>query len=81
VSYGQLIEAAGSIPSNIREAYGRRDGAERKAFFRYARGSAEETDERLRSNLAANRIEQACFWRLHNRLTVIIRMLTKLIGD
>jgi len=78
---GQLSEAAESIPSNIREGYGRRAGPERKAFFRHARGSAEETDERLRSNFAAKRVEAARFWRLHNRLTVVIRMLTKLIGE
>ena len=48
----QLRKAAQSIGANIREAYGRRVGPERNQFFRYARASAEETDEHLRSNLS-----------------------------
>jgi four helix bundle protein len=77
----QLQEAAGSIPSNIREGYGRRCGPERNQFFRYARGSAEETDERLRANFAAKRLHAKLFWRLHNRLAVITRMLNALMSD
>src|SRR5688500_17777654 len=43
----QLEESAGSITSNIREGLGRREGPERNQFYRHARGSAEETDDRL----------------------------------
>jgi four helix bundle protein len=75
----QLRRSAGSITANIREANGRREGAERNQFFRYARGSAEETDEHLRTNFRANRMAATVYWRLHNRLTVIARMLTALI--
>jgi four helix bundle protein len=57
---GQLRDAAGSITANIREAYGRREGAERNQFFRFARGSAEETAEHLRTTL----LQSA--WRTHD---------------
>ena len=77
----QLGESAESIPANIREAYGRRQGAERNQFFRVARSSTEETDEHIRSNHAAHRIEKARYWRLHNRLTVIHKMLCRLLGE
>lgn len=77
----QLRDAASSIAANIREAYGRREGAERKQFLRYARGSVEETDEHLRTNYAAKRITARDYWKLHNRLAVIARMLTRLLGE
>jgi four helix bundle protein len=77
----QLREAIGSIAANIREAYGRRPGPDRNQFFRYARGSAEEGDEHLRANYAANRISSTRYWRAHNRLAVIVRMLTRLLHD
>src|SRR3954469_5708497 len=77
----QLRNAAASIAANIREGYGRRAGGERNQFLRYARGSVEETDEHLRANYAATRIPTTTYWRLHNRLVVIARMLTKLTHD
>ena len=77
----QLSEAAGSITANIREAYGRRAGAERNQFFRFARGSAEETDEHLRANFAAKRVDPKRYWRIHNRLIVIRKMLTGLLNQ
>ena len=76
----QLRESAGSITSNIREAYGRRPGAERKQFLRFARGSAEETDERLRSNYRRNNMPEKTYWRLHHRLMVIVKMLTAMMS-
>lgn len=75
----QLRESAGSIAANIREAYGQRRGRGRSKFFVHARGSAEETDEHLRTNFNARRIRDDVFWRLHNRIAVIVRMLAKLI--
>ncbi|MEX2179799.1 MAG: four helix bundle protein, partial [Gemmatimonadaceae bacterium] len=75
----QLREAAGSIAANIREGYGRRPGAERNQFLRYARGSAEEADEHLRVNVQRERIAAAQYWRLHNRLVVIAKMLGSLM--
>jgi len=77
----QLRDAAESIAANIREAYGRRRGAERNQFFRFARGSAEEADEHLRANYAANRLHAKRYWRTHNRLTVIMRMLGSLMEN
>ena len=75
----QLRKAADSITSNIREAYGRLPGADRQLFLRYARGSAEESDEHLRANFAAGRLAPVSYWRLHNRLVVIVRMLSALM--
>jgi four helix bundle protein len=77
----QLREALESITANIREGYGRRSGPERNQFFRHARGSAEEADEHLRANYAAKIVQSGTYWRAHNRLVVIRRMLTTLIGD
>src|SRR5688500_15657191 len=68
----QLQDSAGSMSANIREALGRREGPERNQFIRFARGSAEETDEHLRANYAVGRLPEPHYWRLHNRLTTII---------
>jgi four helix bundle protein len=75
----QLQESAQSIPANIREAYGRDAGRDRKQFLRFARGSAEETDEHLLSNRSAHRLEDKQYWRLHHRLVLAIKMLNSLI--
>jgi four helix bundle protein len=76
----QLLASAESIVANIREGYGRREGPERNSFFRYARASAEETDEHLRTNHRQGILEAPKFWPLHNRLAVIVRMLTALMA-
>ena len=76
---GQLREAAESIPANIQEAFGRDAGKERNQFLRYARGSAEETNDRLRSRWAAREIPAGVYWPLHHRLVTIVRMLTNLM--
>jgi len=44
----QIIRSADSIASNIAEGYGRYSPADRKLFYRYARGSFEETKAWLR---------------------------------
>src|SRR5262245_55325412 len=75
----QLREAVGSITSNIREGYGREIGPDRNKFLRYARGSAEETDERLRTVFKSKRLPDGFYWRQHHRLVLIIRMLTSLM--
>lgn len=77
----QLAESSQSIPANIREAYGRREGPERNQYFRVSRSSTEETDEHLRANYAARRIPPKTWWSLHNRLTVIHRIICKLMGS
>lgn len=76
---GQLRDAARSMPDNIREGYGRRKGPDRMRFLIMARGSAEEADEQLRANFAANRLPAVVYWRLHHRFSVIVKMLTSLI--
>ena len=76
-----IRDAAESITANIREAYGRREGAERNQFFRYARGSAEETDEHMRPNFRIRRIDATRYWRIHNRLAAIVKMLNSLMNN
>jgi four helix bundle protein len=77
----QLRESAGSITANIREAYGRRKGPERNQYLRVARSSAEETDEHMRGNWAADRVPPKRFWRIHHRLRVVVKMLNALMGN
>ena len=77
----QLRASAESITANIREAYGRRPGAERNQFFRFARGSVEETDEHLRANFRSSRLGPTDYWRLHNRLAVIAKTLISLMNE
>jgi len=77
----QLSDAAGSIASNIREAFGRRKGPERNQFLRYSRGSAEETDEWLQRNVRRKRLAESDFWPVHNRIAVCIKMLNALGAD
>ncbi|HEX6050819.1 MAG TPA: four helix bundle protein [Gemmatimonadaceae bacterium] len=75
----QLRESAESIASNIREAHGRHPGPDRNRFYRFARGSAEETDEHLFANYRAKRLSLKCYRRLHNRLATTIKMLNRLM--
>lgn len=44
----QIVRAANSISANLAEGFGRFTPAERKLFYRYARGSFEETKAWLR---------------------------------
>ena len=76
---GQLRDAAQSIPANIREGMGRKPGPHRNQSYRDARGSAEETDEHLRANFADGRLAPAEFWRIHNRITLVVKILTTII--
>jgi four helix bundle protein len=76
----QLRNATQSIPGNIREGMGRKPGPDRCQAYRYARGSAEETDEHLRANFIDGRVPAAAYWRLHNRLALIVTMLDKNIS-
>ena len=77
----QLRAAAESITANIVEGFGRGEGPDRDRFLRYSRGSAEETCERLRSGYSARRVAKQDYWRNHNRITVIVRMLDGLIDQ
>lgn len=44
----QIIRSSDSIAANIAERYGRYSPADRKRFYRYSRGSIEETKSWLR---------------------------------
>ena len=48
----QIIRSSDSISANISEGYGLYTPADRKKFYRYARGSFEETKAWLRKALA-----------------------------
>jgi four helix bundle protein len=75
----QLRECSSSITANIREAYGRRRGPERNQFLRYAKASAAESDERLRTNFASGRLPAKTYWQLRDRLHVIGEMIDALM--
>ena len=77
----QLRDSAQSIVANIREGMGRKPGPHRNQSYRDARGSAEETDEHLRANFKDGRVPVAPFWRVHNRLALIVSILTDIIGE
>ena len=76
---GQLRDAAQSIPANIREGMGRKPGPDRNQAYRFARGSAEEADEHLRANFADGRVSPVAYRRIHNRIALIVKMLTTII--
>jgi four helix bundle protein len=76
----QLRDSAESITSNIQEGFGRDAGPDRNQFLRFARASAEETSERLRTRFGARDIPAKVYWPLHHRLVVVSRMLTKLMS-
>ena len=75
----QLRDSTQSIAANIREGMGRTPGPHRNQAYRDARGSAEETDEHLRANFADGRIPAEGYWRLHNRIALVVRILTTII--
>jgi four helix bundle protein len=76
----QIRDAAESIPANIQEGFGRDVGPDRNQFLRFARGSAEETNDRLRTRFAAEDIPAKVYWPIHHRLVAIVRMLTNLMS-
>ena len=77
---GQLRDAAQSVPANIREGMGRKPGPDGNQAYRFARGSAEEVDEHLRANFADGRIPAAAYWRIHNRIALVVKILTAITG-
>ena len=77
----QLRDSAQSIAANIREGMGRSPGPHRHRSYRDARGSAEETDEHLRANFTDGRIAAAAYHRIHNRITLVVKMLSAIVGD
>jgi four helix bundle protein len=80
IERAQLRRSSGSIAANIRESMGRKVGADRNVFYGYARGSAEETDEHLLGNYSDGRIARPVFYRLHNRIMLVLKMLDSLMS-
>src|SRR5688572_11141463 len=72
----QLRDAAQSIPANIREGMGRKPGPHRNQAYCVSRASAEEADEHLRANFADGRVAPAEFWRIHNLIALVVKILT-----
>ena len=54
----QIIRAADSISANLAEGFGRFTPADRKMFYRYARGSFEETKAWLRKAIRRKVIKE-----------------------
>ena len=75
----QLMESVQSIAANIREAFGRGTIRQRDQFLGYARASADETDEHLRRHFRRKTIPPDSYWRRHNRLTLISKMITEIM--
>src|SRR3954454_23748314 len=76
----QLRDSVQSIPANIREGMGRKPGLHRNQAYSIARGSAEEADEHLRANFADGRVPAAAYWRIHNRITIVVRILNTIVN-
>jgi four helix bundle protein len=76
----QLRGAAESITGNIQEGFGRDAGPDRNQFLRFARASAEEANDRLRTRFGAKDIPAKVYWPLHHRLVAIVRMLNNLMS-
>ena len=76
----QLLKSAESTSANIGEAFGRSTKADRNRSLTVARGEAEETIKHLRANHRAKRIEARAYWRIHNRLVTVTRMLSSLMS-
>lgn len=54
----QVIRSSDSIAANLAEGYGRYTPAERKLFYRYARGSFEETKAWLRKLIRRKAVKE-----------------------
>jgi four helix bundle protein len=78
---GQIRRAVESVAANIMEGYGRESGPDRNHLFRIARGSAEETNERVRSACASGRLSERDYWRFHHRLVTVVKMLNALLDS
>ena len=70
----QLRDAGQSIGANISEGFGRGTGRDRSRALTVARGEAEEAIRHLRANARSDRLPEATFWRLRNRLITIVKI-------
>ena len=60
---------------------GRKSGPDRTQSYRFSRGLAEEADEHLRANFADGRVSPVAYRRIHNRIALIVKMLTTIIDS
>ena len=71
----QIIRSADGIAANLAEGYGRYTPADRKLFYRYARGSFEETKAWLRKLISRKIIESE---EVHKYIIIIDELGPKL---
>lgn len=76
----QLRNSAQSVPANIAEGFAKDARPDRNKSLRIAKGEAEETIRHLRANYASQRIDRSVYWRVHNRLVTIVKMLNALLA-
>ena len=76
----QLRDAVGGIPGNIAEGLGREEGPDRIYKYVVARGEADETISRLRTNFEVGRIRAKDYWAIRNLLCTVVKMLNSLIN-
>ena len=69
------------IAIHVKEAFGYPVGAERDHCWRAARQCAERANERLRAHFGAKRLPPEPYWRNHNRLLTISKMLSAMIHN
>ncbi|HEY9228693.1 MAG TPA: four helix bundle protein [Gemmatimonadaceae bacterium] len=75
----QLRDSIQGISANIAEAFGRGTKADRNRVLVIARAESEESIRHLRTNFNAERIFDRDYWRHHNRLVTIVKMLNGLM--
>lgn len=75
----QLEHSAQAVSANIGEAFGRQTTADRNRVLVIARAEAEETIQHLRANFKRGRVEPTAYWRLHNLLVTIVKMINMLM--
>lgn len=80
----QIIRASDSIAANIAEGFGRYNHADKKRFYRYARGSFEETKAWLRKafrrGLISSNTEIESFTRVIDELGLKLNAFIKNTG-
>ena len=76
----QMRDAVQAIGANISEGLGRATRRDRNRSFIIARGEAEETIRHLGANFRTERIGPKDYWPRHNRLVVIVKMLSSYLG-
>lgn len=76
----QILDATGSIMSNIAEGFARRGNAEFVRFLGYSKGSAEEVKSQLYQAMDRGYIVEKEFQSLYDQATVVGKKLGSLMG-